>query len=180
MIRVLLVTLAFSATTAFAQMDVKTAKASAHNFTGLLSMQTGGVSLGAGYEYMWDTSTGVGAHLRTFSKREAGTGANAGDTTSHGFMIFGASLGHHFFKGKWDLAFTPSFNIINIDSLSKANPAVPDDTMAMGPGMSISLVWLLTERISAGFDYSNYFVWFGDSYKGPVLSDFALKVKASF
>jgi len=162
---------------ASAQLD---SKAKAHNFSGLLSMTEGGISLGAAYEYMYDGSTGVGAHIRTWPKNEATTGANAEVNPSHGFMVFGASLGHHFFKGKWDLAFTPSFNILSIDSQSTANPPRPDDATTMGPGLSISLLWSLTERISAGFDYSNYWVWFEDDYKGLRISDMALKVKAGF
>ena len=174
--RLLLVTLATWTGLAAAQMDVKSAKAVAHNFSVLGSMNAGGFSLGAAYEYMYDSSTGVGAHIRTFSKK---TATATSPTAHHGLMIFGAALGHHFFKGKWDLAFTPSFNIISIDSYVPA-PGRPEDATTMGPGMSISLLWLLTERISAGFDYSNYWVWMEEDYRGPIISDMAVKVKASF
>lgn len=147
------------------------AKAAAHNFSVLFSMNRGGAALGANYEYMYDGATGVGAHIRTFPK-ETGTVRNQGP----GYMIFGAQLGHHFYKKRWDLAFTPSFNFISIDS----HVARPDDTTTMGPGMSISLTWQLTDRIAAGFDYSNYWVWFSDDWAGLNMSDMALKVKASF
>lgn len=180
MTRLLLVTLATWTGIAAAQMDVRSAKAVAHNFSVLGSMNAGGFSLGAGYEYMYDTATGVGAHIRTFSKEAEGTGVTASVNPHHGLMIFGATLGHHFFKGKWDLAFTPSFNIISIDSSDNNTPPRPDDATTMGPGMSISLLWALTERFSAGFDYSNYWVWFEEDYRGLVISDFAIKAKASF
>lgn len=165
--RILIAALALCSSAAFAQMDVRTARASQHNFSALLSKNTGGFSLGAGYEYMYDGATGVGAHIRSFSKEDSGPNRN------HGYMIFGAALGHHFFKGKWDLAFTPSFNMISIDALG----TTPGDSTTMGPGMSISLVWALTEMISLGFDYSNYWVWFDDDWAGLRMSDMALKLK---
>jgi hypothetical protein len=161
---------------AAAQMDVRTAKASQHNVSGLLSKAAGGWSVGVGYEYMYDGATGIGGHFRTFSKEE-------GPINIHnGFMIVGATLGHHFFKGKWDLAFTPSFNIISIDQAvePKGTRTTPDDATTFGPGMSISLTWALTERVGLGFDYSNYWVWLEDDYAGQVISDMALKVKGSF
>lgn len=179
MTRTVFIALACWSGLAFAQMD---AKSKGHNFSVLGSMQKGGFSLGAAYEYMYDGSTGIGGHIRTFPKNEATTGANAELNPSHGYMIFGATLGHHFFKGKWDLAFTPSFNIMSIDSESTANPPRPDDTTTMGPGLSISLLWSITEMIALGFDYSNYWVWFEDDYKGlqTDISDLAFRLKAGF
>ncbi len=148
------------------------AKASAHNFSVLGSMNRGGFAIGAGYEYMFDGATGVGGHIRTFPKE---TGNTAGNNTN-GYMIIGAQLAHHFYKKRWDLAFTPSFNIISIDSRT----ATPDDTTTMGPGMSISLLWQLTDRLALGFDYTNYWVWLEDDYAGLVISDMAVKFKAGF
>jgi hypothetical protein len=171
--RILIASVLFWSGLAAAQLDVRTVKASSHNFSVLGSMAYGGFSLGAGYEYMYDTSTGVGAHIRTFSKKTATTSS---PTPYNGLTIFGASLGHHFFKGKWDLAFTPSFNIIMIDSASVR----PDDTTTMGPGMSLALTWAMTERIGVGFDWSNYWVWFDEDFRTLVVSDFAVKAKFSF
>lgn len=172
--RIILVALACWTGTAFAQMD---AKARGHNFSVLGSFSPGGFALGAQYEYMYDGSTGIGGHIRTFPKSEASATNNNPD---HGYMIFGAGLGHHFFKGKWDLAFTPTFNIISIDSASNANPPRPDDATTMGPGLSIALLWAMTDAISLGFDYSNYWVWFEDDYKGHRISDMAIKLKFGF
>ena len=144
-------------------------------------MNAGGFSLGAAYEFMYDSSTGVGAHIRTFTKQAEATGPNPPYVKEHhGLMIFGATLGHHFFKGKWDLAFTPSFNIISIDSSDNSTPPRPDDATTMGPGLSIALLWQLTDMVAAGFDYSNYWVWFEEDHRGLAISDFAIKVKASF
>jgi hypothetical protein len=167
------VSLFFWSGLAAAQMDVRSAKASTHNFSVLGSMAAGGFSLGAGYEYMMDGAAGVGAHIRTFAKKTATTSS----PTSHdGLNIVGVTLGHHFFKGKWDLAFTPSFNIVAIDSTR----TTPDDTTSMGPGMSVSLLWVFTDHISAGFDWSNYWVWFDEDFRGLRISDMAVKVRASF
>lgn len=165
--RILILALALSSTAAFAQMDVRMARAREHNFSGVLSKNVGGFSLGAAYEYMYDGATGIGGQIRSFPKDDKSP--NVGN----GYLIFGATLGHHFFKGKWDLAFTPSFNFMSIDAVN--NP--PGDTTTLGPGMSISLVWALTEKISAGFDYSNYWVWFDDDFAGLSISDMALKIK---
>lgn len=148
-------------------------KSGAHNFSVLGGMSTGGFRLGGAYEYMYDGSTGIGGHIHNFSKK---TPTTSSPTAANGYMIIGAGLGHHFFKGKWDLAFTPSFNIIMIDSYQVR----PDDTTTMGPGMSLSLVWGLTDRIGMGFDVSQYWVWFNEDFRGQIISDFALKLKASF
>lgn len=150
------------------------AKASGHNFSVLMSMARGGVSLGAAYEYMFDGATGVGGHIRTFPKETGNSSGNNGP----GFMVFGAQMGHHFYKKRWDLAFTPSFNIISIDS----HQTRPDDTTTMGPGMSISLLWQLTDRIALGFDYANYWIWLEDDWASTnhAISDMAVKLKAGF
>ncbi len=150
------------------------AKASLHNFSVLVSMARGGAALGAAYEYMYEGSTGLGAHIRTFAKE-----TGAGKFASPGMMIVGAQLGHHFFKKRWDLAFTPSFNLISIDS-HVASPPNPGDSTTFGPGMSIGLTWQITDRISAGFDYTNYWAWLDSDWAGHLISDMALKVKAGF
>lgn len=180
MIRLFLIPLIGWSGLAAAQMDVNAAKAMQHNFSVLGSMSRGGFAFGAAYEYMYDSATGVSAIFRNFPK--SGEAANNYHTTN-GYMILGAGLGHHFFKGKWDLAFTPSFNLISIDSYYDGSPASakePDDTTTMGPGLSISLLWTLTERIAVGFDYSNYWVWFEEDFRGNVISDMAVKLKFAF
>ena len=158
---------------AHAQLEDRTAKASPHNFSLNLAPSAGGISLGFAYEYMYDASTGVGAHIRTFSKEDSGP------NTSNGYMIVGAGLGHHFFKRSWDLSFTPSFNILSIDSI---NPNNRDDSTTMGPGLSIALVWAFTDRFAVGFDYQNYWVWFDEDWNGPQneISDLSIKLRASF
>lgn len=158
---------------AAAQMDVRSAKASTHNFSLLGSMAQGGFSLGANYEYMMDSSAGIVGHIRSFSKKTATTSS---PSSFSGLNVVGVGLGHHFFKGKWDLAFTPTFNILQIDSLT----ANPGDVTTMGPGMSVSLLWVITERFGAGFDWSNYWVWFDEDYRGLRISDMAVKLRASF
>lgn len=151
------------------------AKASLHNFSVLISMARGGAALGAAYEYMYEGSTGIGAHIRTFAKETSGDVIEQGP----GLMIVGAQLGHHFFKKRWDLAFTPSFNLISIDS-HVSGPNNPEDATTFGPGMSISLLWQITDRISAGFDYNNYWVWLDSDWAGHRISDMAFKLRVGF
>ena len=153
-----------------AQTDERTAKSSPHNIYALASFGLGGFSFGAAYEFMSDNSAGLGGHIRVVNKE------NGPINASNGYTIIGAQMGHHFYKKSWDLAFTPSANIINIDSVSLN----PDDTSAFGPGLSISLLCSLTENFSLGFDNARYWVWFEEDYQGLVIDEFAIKGRFSF
>lgn len=163
----LLALMSFSAL-GFAQTDERTAKANKHNGSGVVGFGTGGPSFGLAYEYMFDQSAGLGGHLRIFSKDDDSPGVN------NGYTIVGGALHHHFYKRSWDLSFSPSLNIINIDALNG------DDKTAFGPGLGISLMTQLTDMISVGFDNARYWVWLNEDYGGMVIDDFALKVRASF
>ncbi len=132
------------------------------------SMSRGGFALGAAYEHLFENSTGLVGHFRMFQKDD--------DKGANGYMIFGGGLSHHFYKKKWDLAFTPSFNVISIDSVT----TTPGDSTTMGPGLSIALLWTLTPKFSLGFDYNTYWVWFDEDYVGNVINDFAIKFKVAF
>ena len=147
-----------------------TAKASPHNVAVDLSMNEGGFSIGAGYEYMLDEGAGwsVGGHARAFQK-DRSNGAN-------GLMIIGAQSGYHFYKKAWDLGLVPSLNIVSIDSVS----IKPGDATTFGPGLALTLTTQLTERFSVGFAYSNFYVWFNSDYRGLAISDLALRGRFSF
>jgi hypothetical protein len=153
----------------FAQSEERVAKASKHNGSAIVGFGTGGPSFGLAYEYMLDQSGGVGGHLRIFSKDDHTPGVN------NGYTIVGGALHHHFYKRSWDLDFSPSFNIINIDVLGSG-----DDKTTFGPGLGISLMTQLTDMISVGFENARYWVWFNDDYGGMAIDDFALKIRASF
>lgn len=147
-----------------------TAKASPHNVFLDLSVNRGGLGVGAGYEYMLDPAAGlaIGGQVRGFSK-DAHSRAN-------GLMILGATGGFHFFKKAWDLAFTPSVNLISIDSYQQT----PGDATTLGPGLGISLTTQLTERFAIGFAFNNYYVWFNNDYRGILINDLALRGRFSF
>ena len=153
-----------------AQGDDRTAKSSPHNVNVNGGFNYGGFTFGVGYEHMYDSSTGIGGHLRIFNKDDDAL------IGMPGLTIIGATLGHHFYKRAWDLAFTPSFNLINID----AARAGQEDVTTFGPGMSISLVWAMTDRASFGFDFTNYWVWFDDDWKGTSIDDLSAKLRLSF
>lgn len=158
----------FGSLNVMAQTD--SAKGGLHNASAVLSFPRGGVSFGIGYEYMAQDSMGYEAHLRMFNRNtEVGK-------TSDGMMIVGVGAGHHFYKKSWDLAFTPSFNFINITSAATNGK----DATVVGPGLSVSLLTQVTTSIAIGIDWSNYWAWFDDVYAGKRIDDLALKARFSF
>lgn len=168
--RLLFLMILLNSQLAIAQNDDRSAKGSTHNVSAVLGYNAGGFNFGAGYEHMMDNSVGIGGHVRIFNKEDSGT------NTTNGFMIIGGSMGYHFYKKNWDLSFTPSINMINIDSIV----ARPDDASAIGPGLSFGLVTQLTPNFALGFDNSRYWVWFDDDYAGGVIDDFAIKARMNF
>lgn len=153
----------------FAQED-RSAKLGPHAVSAVASFPQGGFSIGAAYEYSLEDSMGVVGHFRLFSKEDAPK--NPG----HGLMVAGIGAAHHFYKKSWDLAFTPSINMINIDNVSKTG----DDATAFGPGLSVSLLCQMTDRIAAGFEWANYWVWFNEDFAGKRVDDLGLKVRMNF
>ncbi|MGE0526882.1 MAG: hypothetical protein AB7G93_14980 [Bdellovibrionales bacterium] len=153
---------------ASAQMDDHTAKGNTHNGFAMGSFTRAGFAFGLAYEYMFDASAGVGAHLRSFQKDR--------DEGVNGYMVVGAAYVSHFYKRSWDLSFAPSFNIINVDSYRDR----PDDATTMGPGLTISLLYQVAERVAIGFDNSRYWVWFDDDYAGLIIDDLAFKLRVNF
>lgn len=159
----------FSSLNAAAQMEDRSPKGGPHNASAVAGFNRGGFTFGAAYEYMYQDSMGVGAHLRWFNKEDSGT------NRANGLFIIGAGAGHHFYKKSWDLSFTPSLNIINIDSVGAG-----DDSTTFGPGLSIALLCQVSSAVAVGFDFSNYYVWFDDDYAGQVISDMAFKIRMGF
>jgi hypothetical protein len=168
--RLLCLLILMTSTSAFAQSDERSAKAATHNVSALLGHNAGGFNFGVSYEHMMDNSVGFGGHVRLFNKEDSGT------NQVNGYMIIGGAMGYHFYKKNWDLSFSPSVNMINIDSVS----ANPDDASVIGPGLTISLVSQLTPNFAIGFDNSRYWVWFDDDYAGLAIDDFAVKARMSF
>lgn len=166
--RILFVTLLCLSFSATAQFDEKVAKAAKHSGSFLVGFGAGGTAFGFAYEFMPDQSLGFDGHLRVFPKD------NQGANQSQGLMVLGGSMVHHFYKRSWDLAFSPSFNIINIDATNG------NDQTTFGPGLSISLMTQLTDQISVGFDNSRYWIWFDDDFRGSALDDFAIRIRSSF
>lgn len=160
--RILLATLLSLSFAASAEFDEKTAKGTKHSGSLMLGFGQGGTAFGFGYEYMFDQSGGFGGHLRIFPK----------DKHANGLTVIGGSMVHHFYKRSWDLSFSPSFNIINIDGAN--------DNTTFGPGLSISLMNQITDMVSVGFDNSRYWVWFEDSSRGLAIDDFAVRVRINF
>lgn len=166
----IILSLLLCAGAAHAQLDDSAAGRTKHTINAVASMARGGFSIGASYEYMVDPSTGVGGQLRSFQKHDSGPNNYPGIT------ILGAVGAAHFYKKNWDLSFTPSFNIISIDSYTTK----PGDATTMGPGLSLGLTWALNPNVGLGFDYSNYWVWFQEDWRGNVVDDLAFRIKASF
>jgi hypothetical protein len=166
----LLIVLALMGTTALAQSEDRSAKSGPHSVSALVSFPRGGFSLGGGYEYMLQDSMGVEGHFRFFAKEDDPP------NRSDGMVIIGAGASHHFYKKSWDLSFTPSFNVINIDSATPGG----DDTTALGPGLSVSLLTQVSANVALGFDWGNYWVWFDDDYAGKRVDDLAFKLRLSF
>lgn len=140
------------------------------NVLGYLGMARGGVTFGAGYEYLYNGSQGLGGQIHMYQK-DSGTKHN-----SNGYLVVGGFTGFHFFKGDWDFSLAPGVNIINIDSTSTTTKSAT----TLGPSLQISLTTQLNQKVAIGFDYANYYVWFGDDYRGDVLSDLNFKVKVTF
>lgn len=150
------------ASTAFAQSQGKQ-----HNGSMDISFVKGGFHFGASYEYIYNSSQGLGGQFQYFPKK-------SGDK---GVMVVGALTGFHFYKGDWDFVLAPSFNIINID----VDTTTPGDQTTMGPGLTVGLTTALNSTVGIGFAFQNYYVWFGDDhYKGYILSDLAFRVKVGF
>lgn len=152
----------------FAAMDERPAPHGPHNAWGTGGFNLGGFTLGAGYEYSLDPAFGVGGYIREFPK-DTKRGAD-------GLVIVGAGAGYHFFKKSWDLAFTPGFAIVSIDSAS----ALKDDTTTFGPSLGIGLMCQLTSIWAVGFENTRYWVWFSNDYQGELRDDMSIKVRASF
>lgn len=163
----LLATLLMTAPLAMAQGDDR-GKANPHNLNVTTGFNRGGFTFGAGYEHMFDGSTGAGGHFRMFSKDK--------DRGLAGLILIGADLSHHFYKKSWDLAFTPSLNMIMIDSAVAGG----DDATTFGPGLAITLTWAMTERFALGFDYSNYWAWFDKDYQGLNVNDMSVRFRIGF
>lgn len=154
-------------TLALAFFSTAASAAALHNAHVNAGMANGGFNFGAGYEYMYNQSQGLGGHFHYYSKDDK-KGAN-------GLMIFGAKTGFHFFKGDWDFALSPSVDIVNVDGAKGAG-----SKMGFGPGLSIALMVALNERVAIGFDHVNHYVWFGDDYRGQVVDDLNFRVKIGF
>ncbi len=119
---------------------------------------------------MMDASSGIGGHVRMYNKEDSGT------NRANGYLILGASMGYHFYKKNWDLSFSPSLNMINIDAVGTN----PDDASVLGPGLTIGLLCNVTRSFAIGFDNSKYWAWFDDDYAGLNIDDFAVKARLSF
>lgn len=153
-----------------AQADDRSGKSGPHSVSAVASFPKGGFSLGGAYEYMMQDSLGIVGHFRFFAKED-----DPGNR-SDGMVIIGAGASHHFYKKSWDLSFTPSFNIINIDSAAVGG----DDKMALGPGLTIAFLTQVSANVAIGFDWANYWVWFDDDYAGKKVDDLAIKLRLSF
>lgn len=159
-----------------AQTDDRSARGGEHNVSAVTSFSEYGFNFGAAYEYMMEDSLGFIGHLRFFDKDDDAEGGY-----HDGIMIFGAGVGHHFYKKSWDLSFSPTFNIINIDDAPNGiGGRAEDDETTFGPGLSIALLTQLTPNVALGFDWSNYWVWFDDVYAGKRIDDLGVKVRVSF
>lgn len=165
--RLIFILITLSSVSVSAQSD-EAARSSKHNGYATLGINSGGLTFGAGYENMIDVGTGLTGGVRWFSKDDK--------RPANGLFIFGGGVAHHFYKKHWDLAFTPSMNVINIDTASRAQ----DDVTTLGPGLSISLLWQASPRIAIGFDNTRYWVWFDDDYSGTLIDDLSVRMRASF
>ncbi len=139
-----------------------------HNVNGTLGFAPGGVTVSAGYEYLMDGSLGVGGYVRMFPKETGPRNA------APGILVLGVGAGHHFYKKNWDLSFTPSLGIINIDAIAG------DDVTTLGPGLGIGLAYQLTGVWAVGFENTRYWVWFNSDYAGELRDDMSVKVRATF
>lgn len=153
-----------------AQAEERMSSNGPHSVSGTMGFNTGGFTLSGEYEYMMDSSFGVGAYIREFPK----------DTdvkhSSNGYLMVGGNVDAHFYKKNWDLSFAPGFAVIKIDSSS----ALKDDTTTMGPSLSVGLLWQLTPAFAVGFENARYWVWFSSDYAGQLRDDMSIKGRFSF
>lgn len=154
---------------ASAQTDAS-AKAGANSVSALASFSQGGFNFGAAFEHLYTDSMGIDGHIRIFNRDSKAPG------TSDGLLIVGVGAAHHFYKKSWDLALTPSLNIINVDPASSS----VDDKTTFGPGMTISLLCQWTPHLAFGVDWANYWVWFDSDFAGKRVDDLAVKAQYSF
>lgn len=169
MVRLLMILTMLTSLNAAADM-ADPSKAGANSVSATLSFGWPSAIIGAQYEHMIKDSLTIGAHLRLFPKNTSASNSR------NGYMVIGATAGHHFYKKEWDLSFTPSLNIINIDAAS----ATGKDVTTLAPGLSLGILYQFTNSIAAGFDYSHYHVWFDSNYAGASLDDLALRGRFSF
>lgn len=132
-----------------------------------IGFYTGGLSLGGGYEYLFDGAQSVGGQLRYFSK--------SNKRSANGYTMVGAFTGYHFYKKAWDFSLSPGMNIINISPAPRG-----DSKTTLGPSLSIGLTTQLNDKVAIGFDYFNAWVWFDEDYRGPIVSDLQFKVSVGF
>lgn len=131
-----------------------------------------GFKFGGAYEYVYNGAQGIGGQFHYYPKKTASNG-NPGVS---GVMVAGAFTGFHFYKGDWDFNLAPSMNIINID----CDCTTPGDKTAVGPGLAVNLTTALNAQVAIGFSFQNYWVWFGEDYRGKILDDLNFRVKIGF
>lgn len=160
----LLLVLSLFSACAFAQSQGKQ-----HNVLIDVGFPANGFKFGGTYEYIYNGAQGIGGHLQYYPKKSA-PGAVPG------MMVLGAMTGFHFYKGDWDFSLAPSFNLINID----CDCTTPGDKTALGPGLTIGLTTALNDKVAIGFALQQYWVWFGEDYRGHVIDDLNFRVKVGF
>lgn len=168
MVRLLIGLMIFASTGAFAQMS-DPAKAPPNNISATLSFAAPSPVFGLAFEHMMKDSMGLGAALKLWQKE---TGSKARD----GYLIVGANAGYHFYKKEWDLSFTPSLNIMNI------NPAAANQksVTTLAPGVSFGILCQVAPTFGIGFDWSAYQAWFDSTYAGRMIQDIAVRGRFNF
>lgn len=131
------------------------------------AMASGGFSLGGEYEYMLDRMTGVGGYARFFTKDD--------DHSKPGGFVIGGQARVHYPLGRYDIFASPGVAIISVDG-----SGTKGDATTLGPSLNFGILYQLNDRFALGFDDSKYWVWFDKDWRGLLIDELAVHLRATF
>jgi hypothetical protein len=137
-----------------------------------------GLALGADYQYRgFEEHIGVGGYFHFWNKKDDAAPNNWNNRA--GFFAIGGMVALHYTMDKWDAYMAPGFGIINI-SKWQTGANTPSDGFAMGPRNGFGFTYNFNPTIGLGFEESTYWVWTNTDYNGPVINDWAIRLRLCF
>lgn len=142
-----------------------------------LGLPSGGISLGADFEYMLKDSFGVGGYMHFWPKNTPDAPKQI--NTHNGYFTLGAQVAGHLAAGPLDLYIAPGFGIVNVTTAFSPNYS---DTLTLGPRLAIGVLYPLTDKFSLGAEVVSQWIWFDSDYSniGPAVEDFGIKGRYAF